>query len=132
MARLRRARRPAGVSERRGAGRRRPAGARRSRAPTLKGTNLAGADLSGADLSGADLEAADFANANLDGADLSGANLRRCNLQGCRLREVKGLARAVLHDVNLQGATGLDGTEFAGADLAGTRACRTRCRSRGA
>jgi uncharacterized protein YjbI with pentapeptide repeats len=87
----------------------------------LKGSNLAGADLSGADLSGADLEAADLANSNLEGADLSGANLRRCNLQGCRLRGVKGFAQAALHDVNLQGATGLVGTEFAGADLAGAR-----------
>lgn len=95
-------------------------GAKLARAD-LRGTNLAGADLSGADLSSADLEAADLANANLEGADLSGANLRRCNLQGCRLRGVKGLARAALHDVNLQGATGLDGTEFAGADLAGAR-----------
>ena len=95
-------------------------GAKLARAD-LRGTNLAGADLSGADLSTADLEAADLANANLEGADLAGANLRRCNLQGCRLRGVKGLARAALHDVNLQGATGLDGTEFAGADLAGAR-----------
>src|SRR5512132_1461550 len=87
----------------------------------LRGATLARADLKGADLSGADLEAADFANANLEGADLSGANLRRCNPQGCRLRGVKGLARAALHDVNLLGATGLDGTEFAGADLAGAR-----------
>lgn len=87
----------------------------------LKGTNLTGADLSRADLSDADLEAADLANANLEDADLSGANLRRCNLQGCRLRGVKGLPRAALHDVNLRDATGLDGTEFAGADLAGAR-----------
>jgi uncharacterized protein YjbI with pentapeptide repeats len=87
----------------------------------LKGSNLAGADLSGADLSSADLEAADLANANLEAADLAGANLRRCNLQGCRLRGVKGFAQAALRDVNLQGATGLVGTEFAGADLAGAR-----------
>ena len=105
-------------------------GAKLARAD-LRGTNLAGADCSGADLSSADLEAADLANANLEGADLSGANLRRCNLQGCRLRGVKGLARAALHDVNCR-VPPASTEPSSPAPIWPARACRSRCRSRGA
>lgn len=87
----------------------------------LTGADLRGASFAGADLAGADLEGADLEGANLRGALLKGANLRRCRLTGSHLRDVRGLAAATLRDADLQGATGLTGTEFAGADLAGTR-----------
>ena len=82
----------------------------------LRGAALAGADLADADLEGADLEGAD-----MQGASLAGANLRRCRLVGSHLRDVRGLATATLRDADLHGVTGLSGTEFAGADLAGAR-----------
>ena len=82
----------------------------------LRGAALAGADLADADLEGADLEGAD-----MQGASLAGANLRRCRLVGSHLRDVRGLATATLRDADLHGVTGLTGTEFAGADLAGAR-----------
>ena len=119
MARLGRARRPAGVSERRGAGRRRPAG-RHARARRPRGRRPATSRLAGANLAGANLAAANLEGANLEGADLAGADLRRCTLRGARLHGV-GAWRRRRCSANLREATGLTGLQFAGADLAGVR-----------
>ena len=48
-----------------------------------------------------------------------GAILRRANLRQASLSWVKGLEEALLQDVNLEGATGLLGEEFAGTDVTG-------------
>ncbi|MFO1120184.1 MAG: pentapeptide repeat-containing protein [Rhodospirillales bacterium] len=95
------------------------------RGARLTGADLRGASFAGADLTGADLEGADLEGANLRGASLAGANLRRCRLAGSHLRDIRGLNSATLRDADLQGATGLTGTEFAGADLVGTQLPQT-------
>ena len=97
---------------------------------------LSKADLQGARLNGANLPGARLVDANLQGANLSGANLQeanlilanlhkavliRANLQGADLTAVKGLAEAYLREANLEGATGLLGTEFARVDVTRTR-----------
>lgn len=87
----------------------------------LAAVDLKGANLAGADLANADLEAADLEGANLEEADVLGANLRRSVLRATRLRGIRGLARAALNDADFEGASGLTGDEFAGADLAGVR-----------
>ncbi len=66
------------------------------------------ADLSGADLSGADLRGVDFTNAVLTGAKLRNANLMGANFAWARLQHA-----------DFTGASGVVGTQFARADLAG-------------
>ena len=78
----------------------------------LRGARLFKAVLTDAKLNDADLRGADLGQADLAGADLSAADLR-----GAHLRDVRGLARATLVGVKLDGASGLLGSEFAGADL---------------
>lgn len=78
--------------------------------------NLRWVDLENADLSDAELTAADLCYAKL-----RGANLHRANLCGAYLSHVCGLGEAALHDINLEDATGLLGTEFARADVTGAR-----------
>ena len=92
----------------------------------LQGADIVGANLQDAFLMGANLRGAWLGNAKLQGArlsysDLSGADLTKANLQGAELAGVKGLAGATIQNVNLEGATGLLGTEFARADITGTR-----------
>ncbi len=69
---------------------------------------------------------ADLRNANLQGVNLGDANLQkadltRADLQGADLTEVKGLSEATLQNANLDEVTGLLGSEFARADVTGTK-----------
>ena len=92
----------------------------------LQGADLEGAKLQGAYLNGANLQEANFRSASLEGAnlieaDVSGADLTEARLQGAKLARVKGLAEATLQNANLEGATGLLGTEFARGDVTGAK-----------
>lgn len=66
----------------------------------LRGANLAGSRWGASFLVGAHLQCADLKNANLQGARLEGADLRGANLEGA------DFTRAVLTDIQLEGATG--------------------------
>ena len=77
----------------------------------LTDTRLGGAELIKADLRNADLINVDLHEADLTGADLTGADMSR----------VKGLEKAKLNNIDLTDATGLLGSEFAGADITGAR-----------
>ncbi len=90
----------------------------------LQGCNLFTAELQeailiGAHLEGAKLREANLQNAHLQGAFLQEAELLRADLRPARMAGVTGLETAVLTDINLEGATGLLGTEFAGKDVTG-------------
>ena len=112
----------------------------------LQGAILQGANLQGANLFEANLRKANFFEANLREANLIEANLRKANffeanlqeaylieanlqeadfsmanLKDANLSHVKGLETAVLTDINLEGATGLLGSEFAGTDITGAK-----------
>ena len=105
----------------------------------LYGTNMTAANLSGADLNGADLSAAGAALVDLSGADLSNAlligtvlpdsNLSGANLSGADLSNADlsnadlsnaDLSGAKLHNVNLQMAMSLDGS-----NLSSIQTCNT-------
>ncbi len=83
----------------------------------IKDGNLSGYQLSKADLRGAylrefnlrraNLHGADLEGARLYDADLAGADLRDANLKGAYLREAKGLTRAQLKSVIMDGHTQL-------------------------
>lgn len=105
---------------------------------------LGNADLQKANLSRANLEEAHLGRANLEEATLSEANLQKANLIGVNLQktylgranlqradltradlkeanltEVKRLSETTLRNANLDGVTGLLGSEFARADVTG-------------
>ena len=92
----------------------------------LQGCNLFMAEfqeaiLIGANLQGAKLREANLQNAHLQGAFLQEAELLRADLRHARMAGVTGLETAVLTDINLEGATGLLGTTFAGMDITGAK-----------
>jgi len=92
----------------------------------LEEANLREANLQKADLWKANLQKADLSGANLQGAYLGQANLQeadftRADLKGANLTEVKGLSEATLQNANLDEVTGLLGSEFARADVTGTK-----------
>ncbi len=92
----------------------------------LPGAHLSGANLQEANLMGTNLQEANLMGANLLEAFLLRANLQeadltRADLQRANLTEVKGLSEATLHNANLDDATGLLGSEFARADVTGTK-----------
>ncbi|MCH9052413.1 MAG: pentapeptide repeat-containing protein [Proteobacteria bacterium] len=92
----------------------------------LRGCYLVMAELQeailiGANLQGAKLREANLQNAHLQGAFLQEAELLRADLRHARMAGVTGLETAVLTDINLEGATGLLGTEFAGTDITGAK-----------
>lgn len=77
-------------------------------------------------LYGANLQRADLYMANLQGAKFSGAKLHNARLIGADLRDsdlslIDGLNKAKICHCNLEGATGLRGTEFARADITGAK-----------
>lgn len=84
-----------------------------------RNANLQDAYLWEADMQGADLEGANLKNVYLANAKLNGANLTRANLEQADLTEVSGLSEAILHNTNLDDASGLLGSEFARADVTG-------------
>ncbi|PKK83255.1 MAG: hypothetical protein CVT49_09630 [candidate division Zixibacteria bacterium HGW-Zixibacteria-1] len=95
-------------------------------ASDLRGAHLFRADLSSAILSNAKIQDAkcnnaNFSNADLNSADVDGAIFDKANLQNANLDNIKNLNKASLHNVNMEGATGLKGTEFARADITGAR-----------
>lgn len=90
----------------------------------LTRANLQGARLRGVDLRGAFLEDANLSEADLCYAKLHGARVQRTNFSGATLSHVEGLDDAHDHrltDVNLEGATGLTGSEFARTNLTGAK-----------
>ena len=92
----------------------------------LQKANLWEANLQEADLGGADLQKAYLPRANLQGANLGDTNLKDADLtgadlQGADLTEVKGLSEATLQNANFDEVTGLLGSEFARADVTGTK-----------
>ena len=90
----------------------------------LEGAHLQGGHLERANLEGAHLERAHLERANLEEADLTEAHLKEADFTKAKLRKVDftdttGWPDVTLRDANLEGATGLLGSEFAGADLTG-------------
>jgi len=91
----------------------------------LMGARLEGAKLEGTLLLRARLEEAHLLSAHLKGAwlreaHLSGADLTDVDLRGASLRDATGWSEAELKGVNLEGASGLLGHEFARNDVTGT------------
>ena len=87
----------------------------------LRRADLQGADLRDANLQGAELEGAKLQKAILEGANLRGADLSAANLQEARMLGVRGLEKAKLRDINLEGAMGLLGSEFTATDITGAK-----------
>jgi uncharacterized protein YjbI with pentapeptide repeats len=87
----------------------------------LKEANLKKASLEGINLQKADINRANLKRACLDSAKLKKANLYKTKLQNSNLDGVNGLNEAHLNYANFEGATGLLGSEFAQADVTGTK-----------
>ncbi len=87
----------------------------------LTEANLQGAHLTEANLQEAHLKGANLQGAHLEEASLQKADLTRADLQGANLTEIKGLSEATLQNANLDEVTGLLGSEFARADVTGTK-----------
>lgn len=87
----------------------------------LHDADLARAVLRGANLQTANLTDADLGAANLADSQLEGADFTAARLKGAKLAEASGLSECILRDANLEGATGIIGSEFARIDVTGAR-----------